>query len=57
MNTVIRELKNEYTMMPEYHLKAVAIESYGMTRKEISQLDKNALIDNMLAIEFKNSYK
>jgi hypothetical protein len=57
MGQVLRDLRNEYNKMPEYHLKHVAIASYGLNKKQISQMDKGALIESMLAIEFSNAYK
>jgi hypothetical protein len=57
MGQVISQLKTEYNQMPEAHLKMVAIASYGLSKKDISLMDKNSLIDSMLSIEFKNAYK
>lgn len=50
-------LKNELAMMPEYHLKTVAVKSYGLTNKIASKMLKKQLIEYMIGVEYKNAYR
>lgn len=50
-------LKNELVMMPEYHLKTVAVKSYGLTNKIASKMLKKQLIEYMIGVEYKNAYR
>lgn len=57
MNNVFRSMQLEFNAMPEYHLKDVAIKSYGLTKKSVSKMEKKTLVDFMISVEFKNAYK
>ena len=39
------------------YLKKLAFESYALTKRDIKSMDVKSLIDNMIAVEFKNCYK
>ena len=53
----LEKLKREYKVLPEFQLKKLAIDSYGLIYKDIKNLAKDSIIEKMLAIEFKNCYK
>lgn len=54
---LLNNLRIEYTKMPENHLKEVAVKSYAFDSDDVKEMDKKTLIENMIAIEFRNYYK
>ena len=53
----LNELRKEYTQMPTHCLEKIAIEEYAIDKKLIKLSNNKTLIDLMIAVEFKNSYK
>jgi hypothetical protein len=53
----LEQLRKDYTQMPIGYLQKIANEDYAIDKKLIKSYDNKSLIDNMIAIEFKNYYK